>query len=1789
MSETDKVKVAVRLRPMNKRELELQTTCIVEMKDNQTFLHSPHSNLDGGSKQPKVFAFDHCFWSMDPEDSRFASQADVFEALGTCVLDSAFQGYNGCIFAYGQTGSGKSYTMMGSQDTQKGIIPRLCDAMFNRIQSQGATDDSVSCKVEVSYIEIYNEKVHDLLDLSGPKKYLKVREHNILGPYVDGLSQLVVSSFEDIDSLMNEGNKSRTVAATNMNNESSRSHAVFNITLTQTVSDCQLDVQGEKVSKLSLVDLAGSERAVKTGAVGDRLREGSNINKSLTTLGLVISALADNSKTKKFVPYRDSVLTWLLKDNLGGNSRTLMVATLSPAGDNYEETLSTLRYADRAKRIVNHAVVNEDPNARIIRELREEVETLKAQLESAQAVAAPQLTEKLQESEKLMKEMSKTWEEKLLETERRHKERHEALEKMGVSVQASGIRVDSSSCYLVNLNADPSLNELLVYYLKERTCIGCAENQDIQLNGLGIKPQHCVITVSNEDDVLIAPQPHARTLLNGCEITSPTKAKHGDRILWGNHHYFRVNHPKMAASASHETSNFDYADAQAEVALNGTSSESLRLAMEALERRYESDKEEALARQKQMYEGLLKNFSNILSPATPSYCPPMMLMSHDGASSSFSLNSSGAGGCEQGSSDGPEGQQLKAQQLNLSRLKEQLARANALVREANFLSAELGAGVEYSVTLQIPAHNLIRRHIATEPAIQLTAAGSDEDADSPGAVLATWSLDKFENRLVDMRESYHEFTAGSTDSVSAFRDHHEQHDLIGVAHAFLSPLFYDAPLDYNVPVINTQGEIAGKLHVRLAKFSGRFEPGQQVTLKVCIRSAKALPKELSHFVYVQYQLWGMSAPQVVPPVTADCGDPPPDLIAFDHEAQFDIFVNDEFLEFAADGSLAVQVYGNRSNGAEVRGERIGDNWSEYCRRLEMWLCIQELSENGQYLPVEIQHPTQRDRQGREKDVIPTGGVYRLKHGQSRRLLIRVRPVSGPESGSLPVICERITDVSVGCIVRRDRSMQRGLDSYQEEDLTRLRDKWREAVSRRQGHLQSQLSLITSKPVKTAADEARERSLMEQWSRMTVEKEAVLVPRPHSCVPGAPADWDPPLGMEEHIPVLFLDLQPDHHQRLELPPAGVNSQLPKEHNSEFVQVPIMRSLDKDCCVICQWDASLHDSIYLNRITGNNELIYLIVRARVRISHPAPMDIVLRKRACVSVYKSKGIRSALFGYMRAYVSPASADPIRDLISETGITYQIVSSIPPATGEVEDRKSLAVLAAASSDAISSLAGPAEDSSSCSLLAESSAISDSKLTDGNSAAPAAPGSAASSNGSWRPAQPDSETYIKQYLSAVSAVDYFLREEKARQEAAVKFSKNAKTRATRKSMQVMGADGGQMIRSVSLGSLSLLKLNEPGYLAGGQAASVAAAAGGPPVPPQQQQPQQQPSASVQNLHAALRRAEPPSALIGPVGTAAKNPLISPLSSHPAGVLGGAGGSGGAGGLMSRSSLLLTPMKPLAEEAASFGGHRGGPGGDFLGEADFPDRGGDAASEDSDGGDGGSRRRNPFNEDCGGRMRKSKSERAQLTQSMYLDRDTSWAAFQQQEVPQPVDSAILETAQPPPAEPPEAPSLTQPPPPSVGTAAEQAPEVAEAGEGEDLVRLTRLLQSPKRAAQKAPNGGGGDEDFSDSASAFGSRQDLSGSGRVDTAPPAWLKPGEPCLVQQPQGAKLPGHVRFCGPTQFAAGTWVGVELDQPEGRNDGSVKGVKYFRCRARHGLFVRHDKVLQPRRRASQQMKSGK
>jgi kinesin family member 13 len=605
--------------------------------------------------------------------------------------------------------------MMGTADN-KGIIPRLCDSLFESITDKQT--EELCFKVEVSYMEIYNEKVHDLLDPKTNKQSLKVREHNVLGPYVDGLSQLAVKAFEDIDNLMAEGNKSRTVAATNMNAESSRSHAVFSVVLTQTLKDILSGVTGEKVSRMSLVDLAGSERAVKTGAVGDRLKEGSNINKSLTTLGLVISKLADQasgSKNRdKFVPYRDSVLTWLLKDNLGGNSKTVMVATVSPAADNYEETLSTLRYADRAKRIVNNAYVNEDPNARIIRELRMEVETLREMLKHATAGSPVgdrvDIHDKLAESENLMKQISQTWEEKLVKTERIQNERQQALEKMGISVQASGIQVEKNKYYLVNLNADPSLNELLVYYLKEYTLVGgraaSTENQpDIQLYGLGILQEHCIITIEG-GDLFLEPINNARCFVNGSCTTKKTILHHGDRILWGNHHFFRVNCPKASPTGVNQTSEphtpaypIDYNFAREELMQHEMSNDPIQAAIEKLEKQHEEDKQVALEKQRQEYERQFQQLRNILSPTTPyaPYAPydPIRMgkMTPNTPTSQMRV--------EKWVEERDE-----MFRRSLGQLKTDIMRANGCVQEANFLAEEMGKQTKFSVTLQIPPANL---------------------------------------------------------------------------------------------------------------------------------------------------------------------------------------------------------------------------------------------------------------------------------------------------------------------------------------------------------------------------------------------------------------------------------------------------------------------------------------------------------------------------------------------------------------------------------------------------------------------------------------------------------------------------------------------------------------------------------------------------------------------------------------------------------------------------------------------------------------------------------------------------------------------------------------------------------------------------------------------------------------------------------------------------------------------------------------------------------------------------
>ncbi|PNH44652.1 hypothetical protein VD0004_g3048 [Verticillium dahliae] len=367
------VRVVVRVRAFLPREINRGAECLIEMNPmtQETTLLVPNDNDPANSRaksrkviEEKSFTFDNSFWSHDATDKHYAPQEEIYNTLGEEFLDHNFEGYHTCIFAYGQTGSGKSYTMMGTPD-QPGLIPRTCEDLFERIEAAQNETPNISYNVRVSYFEVYNEHVRDLLVPVVPNKppyYLKIRESPTEGPYVKDLTEVPVRSINEILRYMKNGDDSRTTASTKMNDTSSRSHAVFTIMLKQIHHDMETDETTERSSRIRLVDLAGSERAKATEATGARLREGSNINKSLTTLGRVIGALADakqkGRKRKDVVPYRDSILTWLLKDSLGGNSKTAMIACIAPS--DYEETLSTLRYADQAKRIRTRAVVNQD-------------------------------------------------------------------------------------------------------------------------------------------------------------------------------------------------------------------------------------------------------------------------------------------------------------------------------------------------------------------------------------------------------------------------------------------------------------------------------------------------------------------------------------------------------------------------------------------------------------------------------------------------------------------------------------------------------------------------------------------------------------------------------------------------------------------------------------------------------------------------------------------------------------------------------------------------------------------------------------------------------------------------------------------------------------------------------------------------------------------------------------------------------------------------------------------------------------------------------------------------------------------------------------------------------------------------------------------------------------------------------------------------------------------------------------------------------------------------------------
>ncbi|KAH8418821.1 hypothetical protein KR222_008748 [Zaprionus bogoriensis] len=658
IAEESNMMVAVRVRPLNALECtRASVTNVVQVHGSNELTVQAGSSADATAGVTHFFSYDQVYYSCDPERKNYADQVAVFAGTAQPLIDTAFEGYNACLFAYGQTGSGKSYSMMGIEGlddaaldgnaphAEAGIIPRFCHELFRRID---AVKDQLQVEVEVSYFEIYNEKIHDLLsvqqalaavpDTPVQRQALKVREHPIFGPYVVDLSAHSVDSYSALRNWLAVGNSQRATASTAMNDKSSRSHSIFNIVLnltdlssddgmsSDTDSGTVASLRQTRRSKISLVDLAGSERISVSGSNGERIREGVSINKSLLTLGKVIAALADSRKTggtatpHTFVPYRESVLTWLLRENLGGNSKTVMLATISPASLHADETLATLRYACKARSIVNRVKVNESPHDKIIRDLRAEVDRLKSlrnEYERQRRLSANNnnppaprkiiietsvddgeveaLRQQLAERERELNRAQKSWMEKLKEAEDLRKTELRMLKRKGLALE---LTAEQKQACLVNLTADPMLSGTLFYLLPPglvrigRGRLPGASSSgslpDIVLDGPLVALQHCTIEHERPGKLFVSPgSEDFETYVNGELLQERRQLFHGDRLVIGGSHYFRISNPFCSQRAKAEQQLVDFQLAHQEI---------LQKQEEQLRSELEAEKRAALSR-----------------------------------------------------------------------------------------------------------------------------------------------------------------------------------------------------------------------------------------------------------------------------------------------------------------------------------------------------------------------------------------------------------------------------------------------------------------------------------------------------------------------------------------------------------------------------------------------------------------------------------------------------------------------------------------------------------------------------------------------------------------------------------------------------------------------------------------------------------------------------------------------------------------------------------------------------------------------------------------------------------------------------------------------------------------------------------------------------------------------------------------------------------------------------------------------------------------------------------------
>eukprot|EP00931_Biecheleriopsis_adriatica_P115109 TRINITY_DN90946_c0_g1_i1.p1 TRINITY_DN90946_c0_g1~~TRINITY_DN90946_c0_g1_i1.p1 ORF type:complete len:1344 (-),score=295.17 TRINITY_DN90946_c0_g1_i1:197-4228(-) len=745
------IQVAIRVRPFLERNKGDRSILQVQQDENQISIETGTSKSKPGGVQDspipshregsKTYKFDFVLDSRT-DSVNCASQEDVYENVGTRIVRCALDGYNACLFAYGQTGTGKTHTVMGDihQPEKRGLLPRILEGLFEELDEakKASGDPDKKSSLQISYLEIFNEQIHDLLvppKADKPREALQVRYHPTYGVMINDLTQSSASTIGEAMELVDFGTRMRSIASTSMNSRSSRAHTVFTFRFEQTSKDGET-----QMAQVQLVDLAGREQERSSSDNKDRLRERQFINTSLFHLSTCITNLSRYSKGNKVNPadfaFRNSRLTLLLANSLTGNSRTGMIGAVSPASSDLDETLSTLRFADQVKKIRTTVTSNRVNKANVVKQLQEEISRLKQHISQGFRANSD---EQISQLEAVCAHFKDALEQEKTRSQALAAERAQCLKEMGLSVTTDRVSIvvggDKDMPYLVNLSEDPYLQGCLMYFLPgpEEVTIGSADGNTVRLSGLGIKPRHCVIRNEGNRRLTMHPigvqdiaseRDKPRVFLNGRRVTEPVNMCHQDRLVLGHACAFRVVLPLTASELR----------AAVPSAPDGGEKPDLP--------DYAADLEEALAEIEDSSSQSLQHLRKYVED-----------LEH------------GAG-------------------LDAARVfVRELHRAVPLVREANQITSE----VDIDTNFQLQVLNDLCSSQSTAPEMVVAAVCSGRRSSSPaftearvgwrlptssrGELKFVWTFEKFCDRLQAMRDIYEEMGGSSNRLVQTLQGH----------------------------------------------------------------------------------------------------------------------------------------------------------------------------------------------------------------------------------------------------------------------------------------------------------------------------------------------------------------------------------------------------------------------------------------------------------------------------------------------------------------------------------------------------------------------------------------------------------------------------------------------------------------------------------------------------------------------------------------------------------------------------------------------------------------------------------------------------------------------------------------------------------------------------------------------------------------------------------------------------------------------------------------------------------